>query len=364
MRNIHLTAGWILAATMLVACHSNSFKINGTIDGAKDGDTLYITYDLGHGTPSDSFYVKDGTFSYEGKTDTTQLGVIYHKRQIDISSTFFLEPGEIDIHLSNVPEKQKVSGTKVNEQWQLLVDSINMFSKKLNDMSAQLFSQSFSEEAQVALQTQMTNTQGKMCQCIMGFAERNITNELGYFLVNLYDEQYISDSNRLKLIEMMPINMSNRPQIQQMKKILNARSNSKLSDFTMRDVNGNLLSLLTEIKKNKITVIDFWASWCGPCIHEMPEVIKMYNQYQPMGLGIIGVSLDSNETAWKNAIVSLSLPWTQISELNGWNNSMINAYGIRSIPYTMIVNKEGKILQKGLRGQQLADAVRQYLNEK
>ena len=147
-----------------------------------------------------------------------------------------------------------------------------------------------------------------------------------------------------------------------MKKVLTSRANMQLSDFTMRDVNGNMLSVLQEVKKNKITVIDFWASWCGPCIHEMPEVIKMYNQYKSQGLGIIGVSLDSNEKAWKNAITSLSLPWTHISELNGWNNSMVSAYGIRSIPFTMIVDNEGKILQKGLRGQQLAQAVGQLLS--
>ena len=363
MRNIHLMAGWILAATMLVACHSNSFKINGTIDGAKDGDTLYISYDMAQGTPADSFFVKDGQFSYEGKTDTTRLSMIYSKKQVDINSAFFLESGEINIHLSNLPEKQKVSGTTVNDQWQLLVDSINLFSKSLNDLSAQLFSQAFTEEAQAKLQEQVIKTQARMSQCIMSFAERNISNELGYFLVNLYDEEYISDGNRLKLIEKMPVKMSQRPKIQEMKKVLTSRTNMQLSDFSMRDVDGNMLSVLKEVKKNKITVIDFWASWCGPCIHEMPEVIKMYNQYKSQGLGIIGVSLDSNEKAWKNAITSLSLPWTHISELNGWNNSMVSAYGIRSIPFTMIVDSEGKILQKGLRGQQLAHAVGQLLSK-
>jgi thiol-disulfide isomerase/thioredoxin len=364
MKYLHLLAGCLLVAIALVACHSSSFKINGTIEGVKDGDILYISYDLEQGTPADSFYVKDGKFTYEGKTDSTRLCVIYSKTRIDINSTFFVEPGEIDIQLSDVPERQKVSGTKVNEQWQLLVDSINLYSKQLNDISAQLFSQAYNEEAQAALRVKATNTEAKLSQCILAFADRNITNELGFFLVNLYDENYISDSNRLKLIDKMTVRMQKRPQIQQMKRVLISRSNTALSDFSMRDVNGNMVSVLDEIKKNKITVIDFWASWCGPCIHEMPDMIKMYNQYKPMGLGIIGVSLDSNEKAWKSAITSLSLPWTHISELNGWNNSMINTYGIRSIPYTMIVSKDGKILQKGLRGQQLADAVGEYLSEK
>ena len=362
MKQAHLFCV-LMVAMALAACHSKSFKINGSVEGANEGDTLYLTYDLERGTPSDSFYVKDGKFSYEGKVDSTRLCLIYDKNQIDINTTFFLEPGEINIHLANTPEKQKVSGTEANEQWQMLIDSINFYSKKLNDYAAQLFSQEYSEEAQTSLRTKVSQTQAQMSKCIMTFAERNISNEVGYFLVNLYEEEYISDSNRLKLIEKMPLKMRKRPQIQQMKKILTTRSNAHLKDFSMRDVNGNMVSILKEIKENKITVIDFWASWCGPCIHEMPDVIKMYNQYKPMGLGIIGVSLDSNEKAWKGAITSLSLPWKHISELNGWNNSMVVEYGIRSIPFTMIVDQDGKILQKGLRGQQLAEAVAQYLSE-
>ena len=98
MKYIHIIA-WFLIATMLVACHSKSFKINGTVEGAHEGDTLYLSYDIEQGTPSDSFYVKDGKFSYEGKTDSTRLSLIYDKNQIDINTTFFIEPGEIDNEL-------------------------------------------------------------------------------------------------------------------------------------------------------------------------------------------------------------------------------------------------------------------------
>lgn len=123
--------------------------------------------------------------------------------------------------------------------------------------------------------------------------------------------------------------------------------------FTMADINGNNVSVSDEFAKHKITVIDFWASWCGPCRQEMPNLVKTYNDYKDKGLGIIGVSLDEHKEQWADAVSIMNMTWTQLSDLQGWDNSAAKMYGIQSIPFTIIVDNTGKVIAAGLRGDDL-----------
>ena len=118
-----------------------------------------------------------------------------------------------------------------------------------------------------------------------------------------------------------------------------------LPDFKMNHIGGGSISVRDEISKHKITVIDFWASWCGPCMQEAPYMVDLYNKYSDKGLGIIGISLDKDEQSWN------------ISDLQGWNNAAAQMLGITSIPFTIVVNREGAILTAGLRGEELATFV-------
>lgn len=124
-------------------------------------------------------------------------------------------------------------------------------------------------------------------------------------------------------------------------------------NFTMTDINGKQVTVADEFGKNKVTVIDFWASWCGPCRQEMPDLVNTYNKYKDRGLGIIGVSLDENRSQWENAVRDMNMTWLQLSDLQGWDNSAARMYGIRSIPFTIVVDNEGRVLEAGLRGESL-----------
>jgi thiol-disulfide isomerase/thioredoxin len=131
-------------------------------------------------------------------------------------------------------------------------------------------------------------------------------------------------------------------------------------DIRLPGVNSDTLSLYP--LKGKIVIIDFWASWCGPCRRENPHKVQVYNQYKDKGLEFYSVSLDNNEAGWKNAIVSDKLDWSShVSELKGWQSVTSRMYGVSSIPANVIIDGNGKIIAKNLRGKQLDDFIQEKL---
>ena len=131
-------------------------------------------------------------------------------------------------------------------------------------------------------------------------------------------------------------------------------------DFTLSTPDGNPISLSS--LKGKVVLIDFWASWCGPCRKENPNLVKLYQKYKTKGFTILSVSLDDDEAAWKKAIETDGLIWpNHVSDLKGWESPMTQVYGFNSIPHTVIINKEGKINGIGLRGEQLEKKIKTIL---
>ena len=123
---------------------------------------------------------------------------------------------------------------------------------------------------------------------------------------------------------------------------------SEAPDFSQASPEGKKIALSD--LRGKVVLIDFWASWCRPCRMEMPNVKKVYEQYHNKGFEILGVSLDKDKGAWTGAIQQDGLPWKHVSDLAFWNNAVAQQYGVSSIPYTVLVDRDGKVLGKNLRG--------------
>jgi peroxiredoxin len=130
--------------------------------------------------------------------------------------------------------------------------------------------------------------------------------------------------------------------------------------FTQNDPEGNPISL--ESFRGNYLLIDFWASWCGPCRKENPNVVAAYNKYHDMGFDIIGVSLDDNGEKWIAAIDKDGLTWPQVGDLNGWANEVGQLYGVNSIPHSILLDKEGVIIAKNLREEELHEKLEEVLN--
>lgn len=363
--NIKSLSALTAASLVLAACQSNVFHIQGTAENMADGDTLFLTSDLTDGIPQDTLVVKDGKFHFSAPTDSAMLCMVYSAKEHQINATFFTEPGTVDIRLSATPGGSRVGGTLLNREWQRLNDSVLTIGKDINRIAERIYGHPSTPEEQQRGMQAIEQLNKRFSRMIVATAERNISNEFGCFLLTYYPEEVIPSGSALRLIRQMPQELRQRPAIKQLEqqamKQASTDVGATMPDFTMPSLEGKPISALSVVKQNRLTVIDFWASWCGPCRAEMPHMVELYQQYKDKELGILGVSLDNKREAWQEATRQLGITWPQMSDLKGWDNAAAATFNVRSIPFTVVVDQQGKILARELRGSQLADFIAQHL---
>ena len=133
-------------------------------------------------------------------------------------------------------------------------------------------------------------------------------------------------------------------------------------EISMKTPTGKILKLSS--LRGKVVLIDFWASWCGPCRKENPNVVRLYNQYKAKGFTVFSVSLDQDAEAWKKAIASDGLIWpNHVSDLLGWQTPLVQLYGFEGIPHTVLIDQEGKIIGTGLRGESLEQKLKEQFSK-
>ena len=357
----------LAVAAVFTACNSgnNGYTVTGTVEGAADGDTVYLeTVEGRQFVKLDSAVIKDGTFTFKGTQDTAVNRYISYKAEGKDGAAidFFLENGKIKINLSQ--ENNSATGTANNDAYQEIRAQINGLNKQMMTIYESMSDTTLTDEQREAKMKEMNDLQEKSMEITKAGIAKNITNLVGVHL--LKNNYYYLEVDELDpLVPQIPAEFANDEVIIKIKenveKMKATAVGQKFTDFEMETPDGKPVKLSDYVGKCIVVLIDFWASWCGPCRREMPNLVEAYAQYKNKGFEIVGVSLDQSGEAWKDAIQKLNITWPQMSDLKYWNCEGAQLYAVSSIPHTVLIDGEGTIIARGLHGEGLQEKLAEVL---
>lgn len=370
----------VFGMLVLASCGNKTSKkdTNATIDGTAMGmdktSVKLITYKGTKPETIDSVMMKEGHFKLAEKVEKPEL-VFLRVKGIPSDLPLILEPNsniKVDLDKTHI-RKSSVISQGLNKKFYDYLDQIKMFRDKQEKL-AKLY-QSSANKGTEAERTNLLNqyyaTDDDRHAFDYKFIEQNKDNIVGglVYEATAYDRAEPDFNKLAKLYDSFSKEVKEMPNVKNAYKNVKAKAavsvGSKAPDFSAPTPDGKMLSLKDAM--GKVTVIDFWASWCRPCRAENPYVKEIYKKYHPKGLNIIGVSLDKpgNKDAWLKAIKDDGLTWYQVSNLKYWQDPIARKlYQVESIPQTFILDKNGVIRAKNLRRDRLEAKIKELLDEK
>jgi len=374
MKKLVLLAGILVFATACNQLKDNEFLIKGKIDGVVDGKKVYVEVPTETGsTFKDTGVVNKGNFELKGTIEGMELAFIRVEEQ-EFNLPIILENGEITAIINkDTIQKSSVTGTKNNDLFQKFNDDSKVISEKVaqfqKDNGPKMLNAQKNKDTVTinALRKEYESYQEEMNLHSKKFIKEHPEAYLSVLLLeNFLMRNYLQTSEITELYDKLADDVKKTKSGERIKTSLNAIKTIVIGkpapDFSGPTPDGATVSLKASL--GKVTIIDFWASWCGPCRAENPNVVALYNEFHPKGLNIIGVSLDKDAAKWKDAIAKDGLVWQHVSNLKYWDDPIAKQYNIQSIPATYILDAKGIIVAKDLRGDALRAKVQELLNAK
>jgi peroxiredoxin len=358
----------LILAVALFACSQkqNGYKINVQLEGA-EGAILMETRGPGAWIPVDTVDIVDGVAVLEGQVEVPgdyYISVLGQRQK----ALVFVENAEMTVvGKADSLNLAKVTGSATHDEYEVVNKEISAVSEKY--MALYQESRAAIAAGDTAKGSALMDEVNALYESTNTLQEDFVKNNPAsyatpFFLSRIQYGKEVEQLDSMVIaldpkLQTVPAIVEIKEQIVKLKKVAVGQI---APDFTQNDADGNPIKFSDIYSQNEVTLLDFWAAWCGPCRQENPNVVAVFNDYKDKGFTVFGVSLDREKQQWVRAVADDGLAWTQVSDLAYWDNAAAKMYAIRSIPSSLLVDKTGKIIAKNKRGDELREFVSGVLN--
>ena len=351
MKKVILLAAFAITAVPSMA--QVKYVVSGTYDA--NGKKVYLKDELTEKN-IDSTLVAAGKFSFTGTADKDALMAVKTQKG-NLAMEFFNDGTPVIVNFND----STLKGSPLNERLAKLNHEMEIPQRRIEAKMANM------TEAEIeAHGDELMDEMNKVIDSMQAFANKVFKEERNSLIPVAFSSFYFFDNGVEAYDELVKegVVFANHPYLKKsrdyIESILKPKDSSKTAfigqqytDLEMADPDGKMHKISELVGEGKYVLVDFWASWCGPCRAEMPNVLEAYNKFHDKGFEVIGVSFDQKKEAWVKAIGQLKMPWLQISDLQGWKCAAAPVYKIDGIPDNILIDPQGKIIDRGLRGKAL-----------